>query len=50
MKSAYGRQTSTADYELTCVKPGSPMGELTHCTAIQPPNMIRLRTQPAARR
>jgi nitrite reductase/ring-hydroxylating ferredoxin subunit len=28
MKSAYGRQTPAADYELTCVEPGSPMGEL----------------------
>ena len=28
MKSAYGRQTSAPDYELTCVEPGSPMGEL----------------------
>jgi hypothetical protein len=28
MKSAYGRQTSAPDYELTCVELGSPMGEL----------------------
>ena len=28
MRSAYGRQTSPPDYELTCVEPGSPMGEL----------------------
>jgi phenylpropionate dioxygenase-like ring-hydroxylating dioxygenase large terminal subunit len=28
MKSAYGRQTQPPDYELTCVEPGSPMGEL----------------------
>ena len=28
MKSAYGRQTPAPDYELTCVEPGSPMGEL----------------------
>ena len=28
MKSAYGRQTAAPDYELTCVEPGSPMGEL----------------------
>ena len=28
MKSAYGRQTPPPDYELTCVEPGSPMGEL----------------------
>jgi nitrite reductase/ring-hydroxylating ferredoxin subunit len=28
MKSAYGRQTPRPDYELTCVEPGSPMGEL----------------------
>src|ERR1700723_1845942 len=28
MKSAYGRQTLAPDYELTCVEPGSPMGEL----------------------
>ena len=28
MKSAYGRQTPVPDYELTCVEPGSPMGEL----------------------
>ena len=28
MKSAYGRQILAPDYELTCVAPGSPMGEL----------------------
>ena len=28
MKSAYGRQPPPPDYELTCVEPGSPMGEL----------------------
>jgi hypothetical protein len=28
MKSAYGRQIPAPDYELTCVEPGSPMGEL----------------------
>ncbi len=28
MKSAYGRQTPPPDYELTCVEPGSPMGEV----------------------
>jgi hypothetical protein len=28
MKSAYGRLTPAPDYELTCVEPGSPMGEL----------------------
>jgi nitrite reductase/ring-hydroxylating ferredoxin subunit len=28
MKSAYGRQIPAPDYELTCVDPGSPMGEL----------------------
>jgi phenylpropionate dioxygenase-like ring-hydroxylating dioxygenase large terminal subunit len=28
MKSAYGRQVPPPDYELTCVEPGSPMGEL----------------------
>src|SRR5216683_3659201 len=28
MKSAYGRQTPLPDRELTCVEPGSPMGEL----------------------
>src|SRR5437667_9280674 len=28
MKSAYGRQTPPPDYELACVEPGSPMGEL----------------------
>jgi nitrite reductase/ring-hydroxylating ferredoxin subunit len=28
MKSAYGRQLPRPDYELTCVEPGSPMGEL----------------------
>jgi hypothetical protein len=28
MKSAYGRQNPAPDYELTCVEPGSPMGEL----------------------
>ena len=28
MKSAYGRQIPPPDYELTCVEPGSPMGEL----------------------
>jgi len=28
MKSAYGRQTPPPDYELTCVEPGSPLGEL----------------------
>ncbi len=28
MKSAYGRQTPPPDYELTCVEPGSLMGEL----------------------
>src|SRR5262249_61315839 len=28
MKSAYGRQTPSPDYELTCVEQGSPMGEL----------------------
>src|SRR5207248_8418057 len=28
MRSAYGRQTPAPDYELTCVEPGSPMGEL----------------------
>ena len=28
MKSAYGRETPPPDYELTCVEPGSPMGEL----------------------
>jgi hypothetical protein len=28
MRSAYGRQISPPDYELTCVEPGSPMGEL----------------------
>jgi nitrite reductase/ring-hydroxylating ferredoxin subunit len=28
MKSAYGRQTPAPDYELTCVEPGTPMGEL----------------------
>jgi hypothetical protein len=28
MRSAYGRQTPPADYELTCVEPGSRMGEL----------------------
>ncbi|HEU0157268.1 MAG TPA: Rieske 2Fe-2S domain-containing protein, partial [Stellaceae bacterium] len=28
MKSAYGRQRPAPDYELTCVEPGSPMGEL----------------------
>jgi hypothetical protein len=28
MKSAYGRQVPPPDYELTCVDPGSPMGEL----------------------
>jgi nitrite reductase/ring-hydroxylating ferredoxin subunit len=28
MKSAYGRQSPAPDYELTCVEPGSPMGEL----------------------
>jgi hypothetical protein len=30
MRSAYGRQTPLPDYELTCVEPGSPMGELLH--------------------
>jgi len=28
MKSAYGSQVPRPDYELTCVEPGSPMGEL----------------------
>ena len=28
MRSVYGRQTPPPDYELTCVEPGSPMGEL----------------------
>jgi nitrite reductase/ring-hydroxylating ferredoxin subunit len=28
MRSAYGRQTPPPDYELTCVEPRSPMGEL----------------------
>src|ERR1700730_6064866 len=28
MRSAYGRQTPPPEYELTCVEPGSPMGEL----------------------
>ena len=28
MKSAYGRQIPAPDYELICVEPGSPMGEL----------------------
>jgi len=28
MKSAYGRQTPPPDYDLTCVEPASPMGEL----------------------
>jgi phenylpropionate dioxygenase-like ring-hydroxylating dioxygenase large terminal subunit len=28
MKSAYDRQTPAPDYELTCVEPRSPMGEL----------------------
>ena len=28
MNSAYGRQIPAPDYELTCVEPGSPMGEL----------------------
>jgi hypothetical protein len=28
IRSAYGRQTPPPDYELTCVEPGSPMGEL----------------------
>jgi hypothetical protein len=28
MRSAYGRQTPPPDHELTCVEPGSPMGEL----------------------
>ena len=28
MRSAYGRQTAPPDYELTCVEPGSPVGEL----------------------
>src|SRR5712672_769345 len=28
MKSAYGAQVPRPDYELTCVEPGSPMGEL----------------------
>src|SRR6202045_98699 len=28
MKSAYGRRTPPPDYELICVEPGSPMGEL----------------------
>src|ERR1700726_629413 len=28
MNSAYGRQTLAPNYELTCVEPGSPMGEL----------------------
>ena len=28
MKSAYGRQTPPPDYELTCVEPSSPIGEL----------------------
>jgi hypothetical protein len=28
MRSAYGGQTPPPDYELTCVEPGSPMGEL----------------------
>ena len=28
MKSAYGQQIPAPDYELTCVEPGSPMGEL----------------------
>src|SRR5713226_7874039 len=28
MNSAYGRQTPPPVYELTCVEPGSPMGEL----------------------
>ena len=29
MKSAYGRQTPAPDYALTCVEPGSPVGETT---------------------
>jgi hypothetical protein len=43
MRSAYGRQTPPPDYELTCVEPGSPMGErlrrywqpvcTSHCSA-----------------
>ena len=28
MKSAYGQQTPAPDRKLTCVEPGSPMGEL----------------------
>jgi hypothetical protein len=28
VKSANGRQTLPPDYELTCIEPGSPMGEL----------------------
>ena len=28
MRSAYGRQTPPPEYELTCVEPDSPMGEL----------------------
>src|SRR5258708_32304867 len=28
MKSAYGQQLAGPDYDLTCVEPGSPMGEL----------------------
>jgi tert-butyl alcohol monooxygenase / tert-amyl alcohol desaturase len=28
MRSAYGRQTPPPEYKLTCVEPGSPMGEL----------------------
>jgi phenylpropionate dioxygenase-like ring-hydroxylating dioxygenase large terminal subunit len=28
MKSAYGQQLPRPDYDLTCVEPGSPMGEL----------------------
>src|SRR5437660_3798309 len=28
MRPAYGRQTPPPDYELTCVEPGRPMGEL----------------------
>jgi Rieske [2Fe-2S] domain len=35
MRSVYGRQTPPPDYELTCVEPGSPMGELL-CRYWQP--------------
>ena len=43
MKSAYGRQTPAPEYELTCVEPGSPTGELLRpvCTSDELHNLPR---------